>query len=53
MAKFRKYQEVIYEAAGEKYKGTVEDVHELTGRSGPYHKYDVKLTHKQGVETTT
>lgn len=50
--KFSQYEEVIYEGAGDKFKGTVEKFDEKSGMSGSYYEYDVRLTHKQGLGTT-
>ncbi|KAI7778105.1 hypothetical protein LA080_002605 [Diaporthe eres] len=52
--KFSKYQEVIYQAADNKYKGKVEEYHEISGRSGSYYETSVTTNSEtQGWEDIT
>lgn len=49
--KFVKGQTVVFQAADDKYKGTVESVN--APKEGSYYDYDLKLTHKLGLLTST
>lgn len=49
--KFSNGQEIVFQAAEGKYKGTVEFVHSRD--KGSYYEYDLKLTQKLGVPITT
>lgn len=49
--KFVQGQTIIFQAAGDKYKGTVESVH--PPEEGSNYKYDLKLTQKLGLLTST